>query len=109
MGHLDVDRHRLRGGLAGDVRRQPLGAGVDRAQHHGEHRLDARAREGRVHQPTVPLPGLAVGDEDAVAGQGAQHVVHQSALGELVRAAHQDVPDQFGLADHVDPPLLAPG
>ncbi len=109
MGHLHIDRHG-RGairpvGMGADARH----AGVHRIQHHREHRADAGALEGRVHQAAVPLPGLAVGDEDAVAGQGPQHVVHQRTLGEVLRAPDQHLADQLGRAHGEQPALVALG
>ncbi len=95
MGHLQVDGERLGAFRPVKVSLDALDAGIQGAQHHREDGPDAGGLEGRVHQPAVALPCLPVGDEDAVAGEGPQHVVHQHAFGEVLGPGHQNFADQF--------------
>ncbi len=103
--HVDGRGRRRRIGRSGDEV-QARHAGVHRIPHHREHRLDAGALERRVHQPAVAFPGFSVRNEDAVAGEGPQHVVHQGALGEVRGAADQHLADQLWGAHGEQPPLL---
>ena len=80
------------------IRQHRLG----RAGHQRAEIGDALAMEGRLRQPPLPEPEIAVAGQQPVAGDGAQQVVLEGVLAVVAGVVLQDVLDAVRVADQID-------
>ncbi|MPL73778.1 hypothetical protein SDC9_19584 [bioreactor metagenome] len=88
---LDLNRFRA------DLRAQAGDAGLARLPHRGEGVAQPAALEGRVDDPALAQPGLAIGQEHAVAQQWRQPLAHPVGFREIHRSFLQHAGDKRGV------------
>ncbi len=92
----DIDGFPRRGGLTPSV--QELGRGVDHDLGITGHSL---AMEGRLRQPSLPPPGIPLGDDQVVPEQIAEEAILPAAQ-IVLRVVVEDAPDVVGVVHEVD-------